>query len=92
MGDGCISGSHSLHKVRNFPMGVRNPSSHSWSAAKRPVRLHKVVVSKVQGNRGLEVLTLLGKGVRESRETAAMHPQSVVLFLAVLSPLFPRAG
>ncbi len=44
---------------------------------------HKVVVGKVQGKRGLEVLQLLAKGVREPSKAADLHPHGEVLALYI---------
>lgn len=45
--------------------------------------LAEIVIGHVQGNGGFEVFKLLAESVCEPGETAAMHPQGVVLLLDV---------
>lgn len=47
------------------------------------MHLNEIVVGVVKRDRRLEVLHLLGKGVRESGHPAAVHPQGMVLFFNV---------
>ena len=47
------------------------------------MRLAEVVISEIERDRSLKVFLLFAEGIREARQSAAMHAQRVVLFLNV---------
>jgi hypothetical protein len=55
----ALSLSRGFYQIAYAPCGVRNTRSHRRGATQRIVALDEVVISKVQSDGGLEVLTLL---------------------------------
>jgi hypothetical protein len=45
--------------------------------------LAEIVISEIQGNRSFKVFKLFAESVREARQSAAMHPQRVILLFNV---------
>ena len=56
-------------------------SSHCRSHAQSLVRFAEIIVSKIQRDRSFKVLKLFAESIGQPRETAAVHPQRVILFL-----------
>ena len=64
-------------------MAVFDASGHRWCHSDCLVRFHKVVIREIQSDRSLKVFKFFAECIRETGQAAAMHPQSVVLFLDV---------
>ena len=47
------------------------------------MRFDEIVIPIVEGNRSFEVFELLAESVRETAQAAAVHSQSMILFLNV---------
>jgi len=68
-------------QILQAPRPIRNPSRHRGRDPKRGVDSDEVVIGEVQGQRGLQVLPLLGKFIRQPREPLApLAKRSILAF------------
>ena len=62
-------------------MSFFNTSRHCGRHSQGDMRLAEVVMREIQSNHSFKVFKLFSESIDQPRETATMHPQSVVLLL-----------
>jgi hypothetical protein len=66
-------------------MTLFDASGHRRSHPQAAMSFHKVLIRKIQRNRSFKIFNLFAECVCQASETAAVHPQRVILLFNVRS-------
>ena len=81
----------SRHNARQAPQrstGCFRRLQPALASCEAPVRLAEVVIREIECDRSFKVFELFAEGVREPRQSTAVHPQCVVLLVPARKKLY----